>query len=102
MLEVVSISTALRDLSAKRDIHASPRVREFFPLDPTGDKMQPVPQGYRLNWECYEPLPAQGQLEVLSALLGLDLWMDGRMQLRVRDVQSRENLLSAEESEACQ
>ena len=99
-LEVVSISTGRKDLTNKRDIYASLGVREYFLFDPTGDRMQPVLQGYRLDWGRYAPLPALGPLGVRSAVLGLDLWVDERRHLRMRDASTGENLPSAEESEA--
>ena len=51
-------------------------------------------QGYRLDWGRYEPLA------VRSRVLGLDLWVDGERDLRMRDAATGENLWSAEESEA--
>ena len=96
VLEVLSISTALKDLSTKWDLYASLGVREYFLFDPTGARLE----GYRLDRERYVPLPALGPLAVRSELLGLDLWVDERFELRMRDSVTGTKLLSPDESEA--
>ena len=100
VLEVVSTSTAKTDFHTKRDIYASLGVREYFLFDPSGDSMQPALQGYRLDWGRYEPLPALEPLVVRSSVLGLDLCVDGRAHLRMRDAVTGEHLPSADESES--
>ena len=100
VLEVVSTSTVHRDLDTKRRIYESLGVREYFLFDPSGDTMQPVLQGYRLDWGRYEPLPALEPLVVRSPVLGLELWVDSRRHLRMRDSVTGEDLPSADESEA--
>ena len=100
VLEVLSPSTWTKDRDEKRRTYARLGVREYFLFDPTGEHIQPVLQGYRLDWGRYEPLTALGPLAVRSRVLGLDLWVDGERDLRMRDAATGENLWSAEESEA--
>ena len=99
VLEVLSPSTWQRDLD-KRKTYARLGVREYFVFDPTGEHIDPVLQGYRLDWGRYEPLTGLGPLAVRSRVLGLDLWVDGERDLRMRDAETGENLRSAAESEA--
>ena len=100
VLEVVSTRTARKDLNAKRELYAGLGVREYFLFDPAGELMQPALQGYRLDWGRYEPLAALEPLVVKSVVLGLDLMVDGRAQLRMRDAVTGEKLPSAEEEAA--
>ena len=100
VLEVLSPSTAWKGLTTKREIYARLGVREYFLFDPAGDRMQPPLQGHRLVRGRYEPLPALAPLAVRSGVLGLDLWVDDRRHLRMRDATTGENLPSMEESEA--
>ena len=100
VLEVLSPSTWKRDLDRKRKVYARLGVREYFLFDPTGDDIEPALQGYRLDRGRYEPLAALGPLVVRSRVLGLDLWVDGERDLRMRDAATGENLRSPEESEA--
>ncbi len=100
VLEVASPSTSRRDLRDKRDIYAELGVREYFLFDALGDLLRPPLQGYRLDWGRYEPLPASGQQAVRSAVLGLELWVDQRAHLRMRDSNTGENLPSVDESES--
>ena len=100
VLEVLSPSTWTKDRGEKRRTYARLGVREYFLFDPTGEHIEPVLQGYRLDWGRYEPLAALGPLAVRSRVLGLDLWVDGERDLRMRDAATGENLWSAEESEA--
>ena len=99
VLEVLSPSTARKDLTTKRDIYAKLGVREYFLFDPAGDRLQPPLQGYQLDWGRYVPLPALEPLAVRSGVLGLDLWVDDLRHLRMRDASTGENLPSMEESE---
>ena len=99
VLEVLSPSTAWKDLTTERDVYAKLGVREYFLFDPAGDRMRPPLQGYRLDWGRYEPLPALDPLAVRSGVLGLDLWVDDLRHLRMRDAMTGENLPSIEESE---
>ena len=77
VLEVLSPSTWQRDLD-KRKTYARLGVREYFVFDPTGEHIEPVLQGYRLDWGRYEPLAGLGPLAVRSRVLGLDLWVGQR------------------------
>ena len=99
VLEVLSPSTWTRDLEEKRQVYVKLGVQEYFLFDPTGEHLEPVLQGYRLDWGRYEPLSRLGPLAVRSRVLGLDLWVDGQRDLRMRDANTGENLPSAEESE---
>ena len=99
VLEVLSPSTWKRDL-AKRKTYARLGVEEYFVFDPTGDFIQPMLQGYRLDWGTYRPMAGLGPLAVRSRMLGLDLWVDEGRDLRMRDPATGENLWSPEESEA--
>ena len=100
VLEVLSPSTWKHDLD-KRKTYARLGVEEYFVFDPTGDFIQPMLQGYRLDWGTYRPMPGLEPLAVRSRVLGLDLWVDEGRDLRMRDPATGENLWSAEESEAC-
>ena len=100
VLEVLSPSTWKRDLD-KRKTYARLGVEEYFVFDPTGDFIQPMLQGYRLDWGRYRPMPGLGPLAVRSRVLGLDLWVDEGRDLRMRDTATGENLWTTEESEAC-
>ncbi|MDE0626760.1 MAG: Uma2 family endonuclease [Bryobacterales bacterium] len=100
VLEVLSPSTWKRDLD-KRKTYARLGVEEYFVFDPTGDFIQPMLQGYRLDWGTYSPMPGLEPLAVRSRVLGLDLWVDEGRDLRMRDAATGENLWSPEESEAC-
>lgn len=99
VLEVLSPSTWKRDLD-KRTTYARLGVEEYFVFDPTGDFIQPMLQGYRLDWGRYRPMPGLGPLAVRSRVLGLDLWVDEARDLRMRDTATGENLWTTEESEA--
>ena len=99
VLEVLSPSTWKRDL-AKRKTYARLGVEEYFVFDPTGDFIQPMLQGYRLDWGRYRPMAGLGPLAVRSRVLGLDLWVDEGRDLRMLDPATGENLWSPEESEA--
>ena len=96
---MLSPSTWQRDL-AKRETYADLGVGEYFVFDPTGEYIEPVLQGYRLDWGRYEPLAGLGPLAVRTQVPGLDRWVDSEHHLRMRYAATGENLRSAEQSVA--
>ena len=103
VLEVVSPSTWREDVGPKRSVYAGLGVREYFLYDPTGQRLSPRLQGYRLVGGEYERLPAvesmDRRLTLHSETLGLALWAKGE-KMRFRDPATDEDLLSHDEAAA--
>ena len=87
VLEVASRSTRARDEGDKRRIYERHGVAEYWQFDPTGEYLDPVLQGRRLNARgAYEPVPLattpDGMLCGESRVLALRLCLDeGRLRL---------------------
>ena len=87
VLEVASRSTRARDEGDKRRIYERHGVTEYWQFDPTGEHLDPVLQGRRLNARgAYEPVPltttSEGLLCGESRVLALRLCLDaGRLRL---------------------
>ena len=82
VLEIASESTALNDLTTKRDIYARMGALEYWRFDPSGGELYGEP----LAGEClvdgrYEPYPiytsADGDIWARSEALNLDFYMRG-------------------------
>ena len=90
VLEVTSPSTKTRDRTVKKDRYAAMGVREFWLLELAGRHRAAQLQGFRLERGHYlslAPLGEERPPAIRSAVLGLDLWLDGEL-LRVRDSQT--------------
>ena len=102
VLEVTSPSTKTRDRTVKKDRYAAMGVREFWLLELAGRQRAAQLQGFRLERGHYlslEPLGEAGPPTIRSAVLGLDLWLDGEL-LRVRDSQAGTAALAGRAEEA--
>ena len=102
VLEVTSWSTRRRDQGFKRDLYARLGVGEYWLFDPTGDWLDPRLQGNRLADGTYVPLSPigieGGERVLRSAVLGLDVYVDGE-EIRFRDPATGRKLLTLEEAE---
>ena len=101
-LEIASESTALNDLTAKRDIYARIGALEYWRFDPSGGELYGEPlAGERLVDGRYEPYPihtdADGDIWAHSEALDLDFYMRGD-RFWVRDSATGEwlNFIEAE------
>ena len=102
VLEVTSWSTRRRDQGFKRDLYARLGVSEYWLFDPTGDWLDPRLQANRLADGTYEPLSPigieGGERVLQSAVLGLDVYVDGE-EIRFRDPATGRKLLTLEETD---
>lgn len=83
VLEVLSESTAKRDLEDKPLVYHRLKVAEMFHFDPEGMEMEPVLKGYRWAEQGYEPIEPDGR-RVPSAELGLVLEAEPYVEDKVR------------------
>ena len=99
VLEVLSGTTADKDLGEKRDKYAAMGVREFWVFDPFGRRIWARVAGYRLRAGRYRPIPplptARGYA---SDALGLEFRAEGD-NLRIHDPVSGEDLQSHREGQ---
>jgi Uma2 family endonuclease len=104
VLEVTSKSTRGKDEGDKKRLYERLGVREYWQYDPTGDYLDPILKGRRLDAQgVYRSLALQagadgilhGESEVLSLHLCLD-HSDGN-RLRYRDPQTGEYLLTPDD-----
>lgn len=102
-LELTSASTRREDERTKRRRYAQWGVAEYFLYDPRAEWLKPSLQGLELNGKRYramrESVLANGSRGFHSEMLGLDLWLDGRV-LRLYDPIAGENLPTPEEEAA--
>ncbi len=92
VLEVLSGTTADRDLDRKRDAYAEWGVTEYWMFDPFGKRIPRFISAERLasgEYQAIEPLP--GTAVYPSAVLGVELRAEGDM-LRIRDPETGEDL----------
>ena len=101
-LEIASESTALNDVTTKRDIYARIGALEYWRFDPSGGELYGEPlAGERLVDGRYEPYPihtdADGDIWAHSEALNLDFYMRGN-RFWVKDSATGEwlNFLEAE------
>ena len=102
VLEIASESTALNDVTTKRDIYARIGALEYWRFDPSGGELYGEPlAGERLVDGRYEPYPihtdADGDIWAHSQALNLDFYMRGN-RFWVKDSATGEwlNFLEAE------
>ena len=99
VLEILSGTTADKDLGEKRDKYADMGVKEFWVFDPFGDRVPGQVAGYRLHDRGYRPIaPVPGRRIYPSDVLGLEFRGKGG-QLRIRDPVAGRDLRSHQEAE---
>ncbi|MCY3814620.1 MAG: Uma2 family endonuclease [Gammaproteobacteria bacterium] len=99
VLEVLSGTTADKDLGEKRDKYADMGVREFWVFDPFGARIPDRVAGYQLHGRRYRPIPPlPGTRVVLSDVLGLE-FREERGSLRIHDPATGEDLQSHREGQ---
>ena len=97
VLEVLSGTTADRDLGEKRGGYAAMGVREFWVFDPFGDRVPGQVAGYRLHGRRYQPIPPLPGTRVHpSDVLGLEFRAEDG-DLRIRDPLKGHDLRSLRE-----
>ncbi len=97
VFEVTSQSTRREDEVFKPRTYARIGVEEYFLYDPTADYLSPPLMGFRLAGEACVPIAADASGALLSAKLGLRLWLeDGELVLA--DAISGERLLTDAEA----
>ena len=101
VLEVASRSTWAADRDEKRALYASLGVEEYWLYDPTGERIRSRLCAMRLESGGYRELaPEAAALEgryLRSAVVGLDLRVDGAGELHVRNPVTGEEYLRPEE-----
>ena len=98
VLEVLSGTTADRDMGPKRDAYARMGVQELILFDPFGRYLPERIAGFALRGGVYRPLRrSQDGQEVRSRVLGLD-FVNAAGSLRIRDPGTGEELLTLEET----
>ena len=98
VVEMLSGSTAGKDVDSKRRTCEHLGVREYWLFDPEGLKL-PVPlAGHRLRAGRYRPIGADAAGRLRSEVLGLDLHVRAG-ELRFRDPATGEDLRTYDEAE---
>ena len=101
VLEVASPSTWREDEGAKRPVYERLGVTEYYQYDPTGEYLGTQLKGARLSGGRYEALEAGrsagGGPTLSSEVLELELLIDGAGELRFRDPETGQVLLSHRE-----
>ena len=103
VLEVASRSTWVKDRDRKRALYARLEVEEYWLYDPTGERIRSRLRAMRLEAGEYRELAPEAALEgryLRSAVLGLDLRVDGAGELHVRNPETGEEYLMPEEEHA--
>lgn len=95
VIELTSESTQDEDVEKKK-LYERLGVEEYFLFDPLGEYLRPRLQGFRLEGGRYQPLPQRVDGSLDSRTTGLILKPEGP-RLRLRDQETGENLLWAEE-----
>lgn len=99
VLEVLSGTTADKDLGEKRDKYAAMGVREFWVFDPFGRRIRERVAGYRLHRRRYRPIPPlTGTRVYRSDVLGLEFRAEDD-SLRMHDPVNGEDLQSHREGQ---
>ena len=100
VLEVLSGTTADRDIGPKRDSYAAIGVWEFWLFDPSAKRVPGHVAGYVLGDRGYEPIkPLPGTAVYPSEVLGLEFRAEGG-NLRIRDPETGEDLMGYDEERA--
>ena len=101
VLEVASRRTWAADRDKKRALYESLGVAEYWLYDPTGERIRSRLRAMRLESGGYRELvPEAAALEgryLRSAVLGLDVRVDGAGELHVRNPETGEDYLMPEE-----
>ena len=98
VVEMLSGSTAGKDVDSKRRTCEHLGVREYWLFDPEGHKLPAPLVGHRLRAGCYRAIAADAAGRLRSEVLGLDLHVrDG--ELRFRDPATGEDLRTYDEAE---
>jgi Uma2 family endonuclease len=95
VIELTSESTRDEDLEKKK-LYEGLGVEEYILFDPFGEYARPRLQGFRLEDGRYQPLPQRVDGSLESRTTGLLMKAEGP-RLRLRDKDTGENLLWAEE-----
>ena len=99
VLEVLSGTTADRDIGPKRDIYARMGVQELILFDPFGKHVPELVAGFALRGGVYRPVRARrAPPTVRSGVLGVDFIAEGN-SLRITDPGTGERLRTLDESE---
>ena len=97
VLDVLSGTTADRDVGPKRDSYAAMGVCEFWLFDPFAKRVPRHVAGYVLGKRGYEPIePLPGTAVYPSEVLGLEFRAEGG-NLRIRDPEPGEDLTGYDE-----
>ena len=100
VLEVLSGTTADRDLGEKRGKYAAMGVREFWVFDPFGRRIPDRVAAYRLQAGRYRPIPPLPKARgYASEVLGLEFRAEGD-KLRIHDPVAAKDLRSHREANA--
>ena len=101
VLEVTSRSTWAVDRGEKRALYARLGVSEYWLHDPTGEQLARRLWGMRLARGGYRDLaPEPGARAMRSAVLGLELRLEGGGRLRLHDAVAGRDLLGHDEEHA--
>ena len=100
VLEILSGTTADKDLGEKRGKYAAMGVREFWVFDPFGARISDRVAGYRLQAGRYRPIPPLPRARgYASDVLGLEFRAEGD-NLRIHDRVTGKDLRSHQEANA--
>ena len=98
VVEMLSRTTAKRDVGLKRHTYERLGIREYWLFDPKGFELSTPLVGYRLRDGRYRRIDADAAGRLRSEALGLDLHVrDG--ELRFRDPATGEDLRTLDEAE---
>ena len=101
VLEVTSRGTWAVDRGEKRALYARLGVSEYWLYDPTGERLARRLWGMRLERGGYRDLaPEAGARALRSAVLGLELRLEGGGRLRLHDAMTGRDLLGHDEERA--
>lgn len=98
VLEVLSDSSAVKDMVTNRDLFARLGIKEFWLFDPEGKSIEGQLLGLRLRDGAYEPIPPlSGRAGYPCAVLNLEFRNEWG-NLRIRDPETGEDLKSHQEA----
>ena len=104
VLEVASPNTWREDEGAKRQVYERLKVTEYYQYDPTGELLGTQLKGSRLSAGRYREQAAgrsdAGEPTLSSAILKLDLFVNGEGDLRFRDPATGDALLTYDQEAA--
>lgn len=98
LLEVLSDSSAAKDMVTNRDLFARLGIEEFWLFDPEGQTIEGQLVGLRLRGGAYEPIPPlSGWTDYRNAVLNLEFRNESG-HLRIRDPATGGDLTSQQEA----